>query len=268
VTLQTCYSPGRDPALVFLHGGLGNRFNWRCQYEFALAQGWAVLAYDLAGHGQSSSYRNYSIGRHCRDLSRLLQQVGIQSPILCCHSYGVPLGLEWVQRNPAKALILVAGGTHELDPWWEIPLTRFMGVLGRHLFRLQLTQQINRWLSSRVRNASIEQFFRESPIPTDFEPYRSLEIFWGYNFFTRRKHDRHRQIPTLILTGGQDPMFSAQMGEELASHFQICKHLHYPQAGHLLMAEYPDQVNLAIRTWLTEIGVISSLSAMSLWPQS
>ena len=59
INLQVCHSLGRKPALVFLHGGLGNRFNWRSQYEFFQSQSWEVLAYDLAGHGQSSSYRRY-----------------------------------------------------------------------------------------------------------------------------------------------------------------------------------------------------------------
>ncbi len=34
VDLQVCYHPGTSPRLVFLHGGLGNRLNWRSQYKF------------------------------------------------------------------------------------------------------------------------------------------------------------------------------------------------------------------------------------------
>lgn len=80
VKLQVCYSPGKSPALVFLHGGLGNRFNLRSQYEFTVSQGSEALIYDLAGHGQSSPYPRYSIGRHCRNLARLLHQYRITSP--------------------------------------------------------------------------------------------------------------------------------------------------------------------------------------------
>ena len=116
VKLQVCYQAGQAPVLVFLHGGLGNRFNWRSQYEYFQAQDQAVLAYDLAGHGQSSPYRRYSIGRHCRDLSRLLQQLQIHNPVLCCHSYGVPIGLEWARTHPVQGLVLIGGGTHDLDP--------------------------------------------------------------------------------------------------------------------------------------------------------
>ncbi len=69
VHLQVCHNPGQSPTLVFLHGGMGNRFNWRAQYDFFHARGREVLAYDLAGHGQSSPYPRYSIGRHRRDLN-------------------------------------------------------------------------------------------------------------------------------------------------------------------------------------------------------
>ena len=72
VSLQVCHSPGQSPAIVFLHGGMGNRFNLRSPYDFFAQQGREVLAYDLAGHGQSSAYRRYSLGRHRRDLTRLL----------------------------------------------------------------------------------------------------------------------------------------------------------------------------------------------------
>ena len=68
VDLKVSVTPGRSPALVFLHGGLGNRFNWRSQFEAARRQGRQALAYDLGGHGASSPYQRYSIDRHGRDL--------------------------------------------------------------------------------------------------------------------------------------------------------------------------------------------------------
>lgn len=69
VDLQVWHSHGQTPALVFLHGGLGNRFNWRSQYKFFQSQGREVLVYDLARHEQYQPYNRYSVGRHCRDLT-------------------------------------------------------------------------------------------------------------------------------------------------------------------------------------------------------
>ncbi|KEF40777.1 MAG: alpha/beta hydrolase [Cyanobium sp. CACIAM 14] len=256
VSLQVCHMPGRAPSLVFLHGALGNRFNWRPQIEFGMAQGWECLAYDQAGHGQSTAYPRYSIGRHCRDLGRLLLRFGITTPLLVAHSYGVPIALEWARRRAVRGLVLAAGGTHDLDPWWEKPLMRLMRAGGRQLFRWPAVQELNRgWLSGSA-NPAMDRFFRESPIPVTGEPYRSVEIFWGYNFHRRPAPVRWPRIPALILSGGRDPMFTLAMGEALAGRFDQGRHLHLSQCGHLLMAEEPETVNRAIAAWIQEEGLV------------
>lgn len=252
VTLEVSYTAGEPPALVFLHGGLGNRYNWRAQYEFAQAQGWEALNYDLAGHGDSSAYNRYSIGRHRRDLERLLKRFDIASPVLCCHSYGVPIGLEWSQRHPVKGLVLVAGGTHDLAPWWEIPLMKGLEWGGRHLFHWDWLQRATKSLASRHEHSTIERFLAESPVPTEAAPYEALKIFWDYNFFTRRRLER-RNIPVLVISGGQDSMFSKEMGEALVAVFPQGEHLHLPEAGHLMIAEYPEIVNNAIAAFIAKV---------------
>ncbi len=248
VSLAVSHTAGTSPALVFLHGGLGNRYNWRAQYEFAQSQGWEALNYDLAGHGDSSAYRRYSIGRHRRDLERLLRRFKIAAPVLCCHSYGVPIGLEWSQRHPVKGLVLVAGGTHDLAPWWEIPLMKALEWGGRHLFHWPWLQKTTKVLSSKHDHPTIERFLAESPVPTAVAPYEALKIFWGYNFFSRRRRQR-LDIPVLVISGGQDSMFSKAMGEALTAVFPQGEHLHLPEAGHLMIAEYPEIVNEAILQW-------------------
>lgn len=249
VELAASVSAGRAPALVFLHGGLGNRFNWRSQWDHARRQGWQTLAYDLGGHGDSSPYGRYSIGRHCRDLTRLLDHLAIASPILCCHSYGVPIGLEWAANNLASGLVLIAGGTHNLDPWWEMPLMRLMALGLRHLFQLPAMQRWAQPLISAHRTPLMDRYFTENPIPTDRHSYKALEIFWNYDLFSRGDKNALWTIPTLTITGGRDPTFSFAMGEKLDSHFQRSRHMHVPEAGHIVMAEYPEEVNAVISEW-------------------
>jgi pimeloyl-ACP methyl ester carboxylesterase len=253
VDLQVSHSPGKSPAVVFLHGGMGNRFNLRSQYDFFQARGREVLAYDLAGHGQSSPYKRYSLGRHRRDLTRLLERFQISAPVLCCHSYGVPIGLEWIRRHPVSGLIAIAGGTHELAPWWEVPSMKFLAWGGRHLYRLPCLQKLTHRLTTVHRNEVIERFFTECPVPTEPDPYQALEIFWSYNFFRRQSPLRGASLPVLAISGGQDPTFTYQMGEDLTACFPFGKHLHIAEAGHLVMAEYPERVNHAISALIEEI---------------
>ena len=259
VDLQVSYHAGTKPGLVFLHGGLGNRFNWRSQYEFFGDRQREVLAYDLAGHGQSSAYDRYSVGRHCRDLTRLLKRYKIKSPILCCHSYGVPLGLEWARYNSATALVLIAGGTHDLAPWWEIPLIKFLAWGGRYLYRFPKVQSLTNRLSSNHQGKKIEQFLAESPVPLEPDPYEALEIFWGYNFWQRHQTPMRKKIPILVISAGQDSMFTKQMGEELANSFQLGQHLHLSEAGHLLIAEYPQVVNQAIADFIERVNSVEQI---------
>lgn len=264
VELKVSLVPGRTPALVFLHGGLGNRFNWRSQFEFARQQGQQALAYDLGGHGASSPYSRYSIDRHCRDLTRLLDRLEIHAPILCCHSYGVPIGLEWSTRNLASGLILIAGGSHDLAPWWEIPLMGVMALGLRHLFHLPIMQQWAQPLISAHRTPLIDRYFAENPIPTDWHSYKALEIFWTYDLLSRTGSRASKKdlwtIPTLTITGGRDATFSEEMGQQLASRFLQSRHLHFPEAGHIVMAEYPHEVNAAIFEWIATIRAAQDIT--------
>lgn len=57
----------------------------------------------------------------------------------------------------------------------------------------------------------------------------------------------------LVVSGGQDPMFNAQMGVDLTAYFPQGKHLHFDSAGHLVMAEYPEEINQAIAALVTKI---------------
>lgn len=245
VRLKVCHTTGHFPAVVFIHGGLGNRFNWRSQWEFLRSQGRAAVAYDLAGHGESGQYRRYSIGRHRRDLTRLLKHFKLHAPILCCHSYGVPLGLEWATRHHASALILIGGGTHNLTPWWEVPVARMLSAGGYRLYNHPPVQKLTRPLFSQHATETVDRFLQESPLPQNPHPYQAMESFWNYD-------GRLSPIacPVLVITGENDRVFPPDMGEELVNHFSQkglhSQHLVIPNAGHLLMAEAPEQVNQAI----------------------
>ncbi|MFO0017996.1 MAG: alpha/beta fold hydrolase [Synechococcaceae cyanobacterium] len=190
--LAVSVGQGISPALVFLHGALGNRCNWRSQLQSTERQGWQALAYDLGGHGQSSVYRRYSIGRHCRLLSRLPSQLSISDPILCCHRYEVPIGLELASRHRATGLVLITGGTDDLDPWWESPLMTLMALGLRHLFYLPALQRWTQLLISSYRTPLLERYILASLTPTDYRSCSALDVCCGYHLFCRLRHAEQR----------------------------------------------------------------------------
>ena len=246
VDLKVAYSPGESPAIVLVHGGLGNRFNWQNQWEFLRSRDRAVLAYDLAGHGESGRYRRYSVGRHRRDLTRLLHHFKIQHPILCCHSYGVPIGLEWANRHAAKALIAIAGGTHNLTPWWEIPLMKFFAAGGYQIYHSPQVQQF-------MQTNRVDISEQPGKLPSESHPYEAIESFWGYD-------GRHHKLPcpVVVITGGRDPVFPPLMGDQLANHMPTSHHLVVPSSGHSVMVEAPNIVNQAIWQLLHRGSLVES----------
>lgn len=101
----------------------------------------------------------------------------------------------------------------------------------------------------------MQQFFAESPVPTESHPYKALEIFWGYNFWQRYRVGFKQKVPVLVITGGRDPSFTQQMGEDLANSFHFGQHFHLPSAGHLSIAEYPQIVNNIISNFIDKINL-------------
>jgi pimeloyl-ACP methyl ester carboxylesterase len=116
--LETLYYPtsGDRPTIVMLHEGLGSVSTWKdFPEQLAQATGCGVLAYSRYGHGKSERLgekRRPGFMHHeaIIVLPALLDQLGIQDPILLGHSDGGSIAIIYVAaslRGP-RALILVA----------------------------------------------------------------------------------------------------------------------------------------------------------------
>jgi len=90
----------RAPALVFLHEGLGSIRQWRdFPAQVAAATGRRALIYDRYGYGQSDVLREpRRTVRFMHDealvaLPKLLEELGVERPILVGHSDGASIAL-------------------------------------------------------------------------------------------------------------------------------------------------------------------------------
>lgn len=97
----------------------------------------------------------------------------------------MPIGLEWCSRHQSSGLILIAGGSRDLAPWWEILMMGLMALGLRHLFQLPSMQRWAQPMISAHRTPLIDRSFAENPIPTDRHSYKAPEIFWSYDLFSR-----------------------------------------------------------------------------------
>jgi pimeloyl-ACP methyl ester carboxylesterase len=112
--IETKESPGAEPALVFLHEGLGSVELWR-DFPDRLAgeTGRRALVYSRAGHGGSPVPSQPRTPRFMHDealdaLPALLARHGIERPILVGHSDGGSIALIHAAQHPVSGLVLLA----------------------------------------------------------------------------------------------------------------------------------------------------------------
>jgi len=112
--LETEEIDGAEPALVFLHEGLGSVALWRDFPErLARATGRRALVYSRAGHGNSPVPDTPRTPRFMHDealevLPELLATHGIEKPVLVGHSDGGSIALIHASRHPVTKLVLLA----------------------------------------------------------------------------------------------------------------------------------------------------------------
>jgi pimeloyl-ACP methyl ester carboxylesterase len=114
VNLEVIERAGNEPALVFLHEGLGSVALWREFPErLADATGRRALVYSRAGHGFSEVPDEPRTPRFMHEealdvLPGLLAEFGIERPVLVGHSDGGSIALIHASQHPVSALVLLA----------------------------------------------------------------------------------------------------------------------------------------------------------------
>ncbi len=96
-----------SPSVVLVHGLGGDRHQWAAQVDH-LSGRMAVVAIDLAGHGESGNSRQvWSIESFGRDVAAVVKTVGSHRVTLVGHSLGGAVILETEGRldRPVEALI-------------------------------------------------------------------------------------------------------------------------------------------------------------------
>jgi pimeloyl-ACP methyl ester carboxylesterase len=114
VKLETVELEGAEPALVFLHEGLGSVKLWR-DFPARLAErtGRRAVIYSRAGHGFSPVPDEDRTPRFMHDealdiLPALLKEHGIERPVLVGHSDGGSIALIHASEHPVSGLVLLA----------------------------------------------------------------------------------------------------------------------------------------------------------------
>jgi len=100
---------GSGPDIVMLHGFLGNLAVWHLNIIPQLRKDFRVTTPDLRGHGYSEvTPTGYTCKDLAEDLRGMLDQLGIERPILVGHSYGADVCMYFSLLYPERVSKLIA----------------------------------------------------------------------------------------------------------------------------------------------------------------
>ena len=114
-SLEYAWIEGKEPALVFLHEGLGSIRRWRdLPARVAGATGRRVLVYDRYGCGDSELLAEARVGvrylhrEALEALPELLAALEVRDPVLIGHSDGASIALIYAGTHPVRGVAVMA----------------------------------------------------------------------------------------------------------------------------------------------------------------
>src|SRR5690348_7692006 len=236
------------PTVVFLHGAGFDHSAWALHSRWFAHHGFGVLAPDLPGHGRSQGKLLTSIEALADWTVAVLDAAGAARAKLIGHSMGSLIALETAARHPARVneLCLIATsdamavsadllGAAEKNDHDAIDMVSIWG--------LGFPAEIGGSLAPGVWMHGGAQRTLEAAKPGVL--HADLAACNAYRDATAAA--RATNVPVTLVLGERDMMTSVKNGRALAAAFPNARTVVLKGAGHMMMAERPDEVLAACR---------------------
>lgn len=246
------------PVVVFVHGAMHDHSVWGLQSRSLAHHGFAVLAVDLPGHGQSAGPAPATVEAAAQWVIDLLDAAGAPRAALVGHSMGSLIALEAAARLGTRASHLVLVGT-------AFPMKVSPALIATaEEAPLKAIDMVNAFSHSTLAakpSAPAPGFWLHGANRALMRRLQARYAAQGHgNLFHQdflacdryaRGLDAAAQVqcPARMILGAADQMTPPRAAETLASALR-CDKVILP-AGHSLMGEAPDGVLNGISSFLS-----------------
>ncbi|MFX1536348.1 MAG: alpha/beta fold hydrolase [Promethearchaeota archaeon] len=252
---------GEGQPLVLIHGGFVSSTMWQPQVDY-FSNRYKVITYDIRGHGKTgpSALKRYKIETLAEDLHTLLENLEIQTPIICGLSLGGMIAQVYAVKYPDKLKGLILADTaasialtfwdklmvYVLAPrWLMLGSLRLMGVRNFIKFSFWYAKytRSEEWLG----NKDITEYEKSEMLKMDKKEY--LKIFGSlYDF---RLQDLAKiKVPTLVLNGEHESKTVFVHAEKIKELIEDCEVVVISNAGHISNLENKEEFNQVIEAFL------------------
>jgi pimeloyl-ACP methyl ester carboxylesterase len=240
-----------QPSLVFVHGAGNDHSVWALQSRYFAHHGYNVLALDLPGHGRSSGAPLASVEAIAAWLTQVLDAATAESAALIGHSLGALACLACAASTPERVTKLAL-----LGPAVPMPVSEVLLAAAKADDHVAF-ELINGWSHSAPRQlggnrvpglwmtGSAMRLMERTP------PGALYTDLLACNAYADGLDAAGRvRCPALLVLGERDLMAPVKSAQALAAGLGDGRVVTLAGAGHAMMAEQPDAVLDALRTFL------------------
>ncbi len=230
------------PTILFIHGAAGSKMFWEKQVD-ALTDCCNTLSLDLPGHGDSGIDGRDNIEAYAAVVEEFIRVAGIESPVPC----GLSMGGAIVQRMLIDGNLKYRGGIvvnsgarlKVMPAIFEMIQSNYSGYLAS----LPVMGASDKCEKSRLTGI-IEDAGRSRPAVTynDFVACNNFDV-------TEKLGEINK--PVLVLAAEEDKLSPVKYGKFMHEKIPGSSFVNIPGAGHFSPVEKPDEVNSAIRSFIT-----------------
>jgi pimeloyl-ACP methyl ester carboxylesterase len=244
---ENFYYAGSDTisgtAIIFCHGSGGGHHHWVYQLKGLKTDRVSPIAVDLPGHGRSGGSLSDSIAGYRDWLYRFAEALNLKSLIIAGHSMGGAIALDYVLHYPDQisGLVLVGSGCR----------LRVMPELLNTLREGKVPDKMVDYLFSAKAEQGLIEKGREEVQNTDAAVYYA-DLSACDRFDVNEELGRINK-PVLMICGSEDQLTPVKYSRYLENNLPDGRIQEIAEAGHMVMLERPEEVNLAISTFVEEI---------------
>ena len=243
---------GNGPAVLLLHGYVGDAHaTWQPQLD-ALADQFTVIAWNAPGTGKSSvPPESFGMAGYADCVAGFVDALGLDRPHIVGLSFGGALALAFASRCPDKpASVVVVSG-----------YAGWAGSLPAPVAEARLAQalRLSEMSGGTLADTLLPTMFASPPSVAVVDAFAdSLRRFdaVGFRAMARASAEDLRPVlggviaPTLLIRGDRDERAPQPVADELHAALTGSTLVTMSGVGHVCNLEAPDDFNEIVRDWL------------------
>lgn len=246
--------PGRGPHMLFVHGFLSSRAQWRANLGPLAASCRPVVA-ELWGHGRSppgESPRDYSAAGYLAQFEAIRERLGVERWHLCGQSLGASLTLRYALALPGRVVSQVFTNSNSAFATPALIRERrrtaaaaIEDIEARGLAAVE-DLPIHPRRARRLPPAVYEEMVADA---RRIDPQAIADSYRHFNVDASvREAARSLAVPTLMVCGSYEKRFAPHR-DYAAGHLPDLRVVDLP-AGHAVNAERHEEFNAAVAGFL------------------